>query len=301
MSAEIRARLGLGTAQFGMRYGVSNTNGTPSLDEVGAILEFAAAHGVNIIDTAPAYGTSEEVLGKCLPGNHRFNIVTKTTTHKGGTVGGQQVRQLNETFHQSLNRLRQKSIYGLLVHHADDLLCEGGKRLFDAMLLLQKKGLVEKIGVSVYTGSQIDRILDTFEIDMIQVPLNVFDQRLVRSGHLAALKRRGVEVHVRSVFLQGLLLMSPESLNPYFEHAGQRFREYSQFLEERGLTLLEGPLSYVAALPEVDAMTVGVTTLVEMRQVVNARTVRPIESADFAAVACDDEKVINPSLWRFTK
>ena len=301
MSVESHARLGLGTAQFGTEYGVSNTNGKPSLHEVQAILDLAAHHGVKIIDTAPAYGTSEEVLGKCLADDHPFKIVTKTRPLGNSAVRESHARGLAETFHESLKRLRQKSVYGFLVHHADDLLCEGGEQTFEAMLSLQNQGLVQRIGVSVYTKSQIDQVLRRFAIDLIQVPLNVFDQRLVRSGHLAILKRRGIEVHVRSVFLQGLLLMPPESLNSYFEHARPRFREYARFLKEKGLTRLEGSLSFVAGLPEVDAMIVGITSAAEMRQVLEAVTARRLVSAEFARIACDDEKVINPSRWRLVK
>ena len=104
------------------------------------------------------------------------------------------------------------NVYGLLAHHADDLLVPGGRRVFEEMQRLLEEGLVRKIGVSVYSGQQIDSILELYTPDIVQLPLNLFDQRLLESGHLEKLKRRGVEIHARSVFLQGLLLIEPDQV-----------------------------------------------------------------------------------------
>ena len=181
-------KIGLGTVQFGLDYGVSNKEGKTAPDEVGRILKAAADRGVRVIDTAALYGSSEEALGSALPTGHRFDIVTKTRSFKKDSITPDDARILEEGFGASLSKLRSRSVYGLLLHDCDDLLAKGGGLLMAKMQGFKERGLVKKIGVSVYTASQIDRVMARFSIDIIQLPLSVFDQRLIQSGHLSRLK-----------------------------------------------------------------------------------------------------------------
>jgi len=206
---------------------------------------------------------------------------------------------LTDTFLASLNRLRLKSAYGLLVHHASDLATAGGEFLFDAMQDLKLRRLVEKIGVSVYAGEEIDRVLDRFAIDIIQLPLNVLDQRLIRSGHLQKLADKGVEIHARSVFLQGILLTAPEQLNSYFSPILPLLRDYCAHCDAMGWSAIQGAIGFVARLPQVKRLILGVCSKKELRELLEEiRTLSWRQDADFSALACDDERMVNPSLWR---
>src|SRR5205085_51237 len=165
-------KLGLGTVQFGLDYGISNATGRPAEAEVQTILSGAAAAGVRILDTATAYGESEAVLGRLTRPDDEFRIVTKIPRVTS-------IEAIADTFAQSLQRLQRSSVYGLLLHDADDLLSAHGDRVFAQLRKLQQEGRTQKIGVSTYTPEQVDSLLPRYEFDLIQVPLNLFDQRLI--------------------------------------------------------------------------------------------------------------------------
>jgi len=174
--------LGIGTAQFGLDYGVSNRHGKSAPETVDAVLAMAADAGVTLVDTAADYGQSEAVLGMRVSNLPGFRIVTKTPSFGGTVVGEIECGALRSTFKRSLKRLKVESIWGLLAHNCDDLLGPGGERLYETLAELKAGGLVAKIGVSVYDARQIERILEVFTVDLVQVPLNILDQCLVQGG-----------------------------------------------------------------------------------------------------------------------
>jgi aryl-alcohol dehydrogenase-like predicted oxidoreductase len=291
-------KLALGTVQFGLGYGIANTQGKTPRDEVVRILGLAKKEGIAVLDTAALYGSSEEVLGDCLPTSHGFRIVTKTPQFRKPQITPEDARHLRNTFTDSLQKLGQPRVYGLLVHHADDLLADGGEYLMDAMLELKAAGRVAKVGVSVYDGAQIDHLLDRYTIDLVQTPVSVFDQRLLSAGKLAALKNMGVEIHARSLFLQGLLLMPLERIADYFAPIKQHIRNYQAYLQEKQISLLQGALAFTSACKEIDVAVVGVASTGELRGILDAWHSLPQEPFDFSGFACNDEYMVNPALWQ---
>ena len=289
-------KLGLGTVQFGMDYGISNPGGKTAPDEVARILEIAVRNSIRILDTAALYGNSEQVLGAALSANHGFSVVTKTPVYKGADITADSAKLLEQTFLRSLQNLGITSAYGLLAHHTDDVLSPGGHLLIEKMQELKQRGLVQKIGVSVYRAEQIDRVLDKHTIDIIQLPLNVFDQRLFLSGHLAKLKKAGIEIHARSVFLQGLLLMEPASLPPYFDPIRNHLILYRNSIEHQGLTPIQAALGFVTGLAQIDAVICGVTDHHQLQDLCD--NMRPCDATLFSPFAITDEGIINPSHWR---
>ena len=290
------ARLALGTAQFGLDYGITNTAGRVPAGTVSAILEEARLHGINMLDTAALYGASEEALGQQnLDG---FDLVTKTPRFATAEIVSEQVDELIQVFRRSRERLHRQSLYGLLSHHVNDLLAPGGERLWVAMQELKAAGDVERIGASVYEGQQIDALLDRFSPDLIQLPVNVLDQRLVNGRYIETLKERGVEVHARSVFLQGLLLMQPENTPGYFAPLRPLLRRYREVAAEQGLTPTQAALAYVRDLPGIDMVVVGVTDRAQLCQCAEDFA----QTRHFAGtgLACDDPSFVNPALWRLT-
>jgi aryl-alcohol dehydrogenase-like predicted oxidoreductase len=288
-------KLALGTVQFGLDYGVSNRSGMTSAAEVKRILDVARQSGIRLLDTAASYGISEEVLGDALGGVSSFEIVTKTPAF--GQVPVESRRpMLRETFHHSLARLRVREVAGLLVHQADDLLHPDGGDLFDELSALKRAGQVRAIGASVYSGTQIDRLMERFDLDLVQLPVSVLDQRLIRSGHLARLKKSGVEIHARSIFLQGLLLMRPDELPPHLHRAAPVLTSYRAWLSERNLNALDGAIGFVSALEEVDSIVVGVNSARHLAEIVTSAGTS-IESSDLARFAVEDPALLNPALW----
>lgn len=290
-------KLGLGTAQFGLDYGITNAAGKTPAAEVARILEEAHARGVRMLDTASLYGDSEAALGKSMPAGHAFRIVTKTPKFASG-FGPAEARALEESFAASLKALGVTRVYGLLAHQADDLLSPGGERFLDALRALKDRGLVSKIGASVYSGSQIGGLLARGGIDLVQLPFNVLDQRPLREGHLKRLKEAGVEIHSRSVFLQGLLLMDPAAMPAYFGPLRATLEGFRATAAAHGLSPLQAALAFVAGRPEIDHFVVGVCDLAQFREILAAAQALPREAPDLSAFRCDEERFVNPSLWK---
>lgn len=292
-------KVGIGAVQFGMNYGVSNSAGKPSTAEIKKILDIAASNRVRIIDTATIYGNSEEVLGMTWPNCYSFNVVTKTARFSKPVIKEADAQQLEDTLNRSLRNMRIPSVYGLLIHHADDILVDGGQLLIEKMLELKQKGLIEKIGVSVYTAEQIDRVLDKYCVDLIQLPISILDQRLLQSGHIKKLKKNGIEIHARSVFLQGLLLMDPETLPSYFDAIKAHLLKYREYLKRYNMSSLEAALNFVLQQPEINTAIVGVNTSLEFQEIMSAAKYNKLEqSFNYSIWAVEDENIINPSLWR---
>ncbi len=291
-------KLGLGTVQFGSDYGVSNDKGKPSIEEVARILEAASEAGISVLDCAPAYGDSESILGRVLPAKHRFRIVTKTSPIRAERIGKADADHVKETFLRSLENLHQTSVYGLLVHHAEDLLKPGSEHLVETLQSLVTQGVVQKIGVSVYNGRQIDEAVKLMTPEIVQLPLNVLDQRLIDSGHLDRLKGQSVEIHARSVFLQGLLLMDPASINSYFSSIRAHLEHYRHSLKEYDLTPVQAALLFAVNQPHVGTVLVGVCSAQELREILNSLSALESKQVDFSHFAVANESVINPSLWK---
>ena len=240
---------------------------------------------------------SERVLGSCLPEDNPFHIVTKTPRFEGvtGTTGS---RLLKQAFRRSLKQMGQESVYGLLIHNSDDLLSMHGKALWDTMRELRDSGFIEKIGVSVYSPGQVDAVLDNYPIDLIQLPLNVLDQRMVQKGCLKQLKDRNVEIHSRSAFLQGLLLMDPESLGEHFTPARKVLLAYHDRLKSEGISPAQAALGFVRGICEIDIVIVGVNNAVQLTELCGFFKNSTIESEmDFSAFAIEDETIVNPGFW----
>lgn len=289
-------KLGLGTAQLGLDYGISNPYGMASPEDSFDIIRVAAECGIRYLDTAPIYGSSEVRIGGSLPAPNPFAIITKTPCFGSGEITLAQEELVEQAFRRSLRHLRQSAVYGLLVHNTSDLFLPGGPRIYARMCKLKAEGLVAKIGVSVYNSEQIEQALRNFDIDLIQLPLNVFDQRLIMNGCLVDLKRRGIEVHARSVFLQGVLLMQPESLPRFFDSARDHIRGYWRELAELGVTPLEAALRFAADIPETDVILCGAARAAELRQIRDALEA-PCPLSDFSRFALTDPAILNPSTW----
>jgi aryl-alcohol dehydrogenase-like predicted oxidoreductase len=289
-------RIGLGTVQMGKDYGVTNHAGRPSLEEAAQIVQVAAEHGIRVVDTAAVYGKSERVLGQVLREAHDFRIVTKIPPLRERAITSRQIELVKSAFERSLNRLGVSRVYGLLVHHPDDLLADGGDWLWETLCNLQDSGQVEKIGVSVYGDAQLEPILDEYDIDLVQLPLNVLDQRALISGRIDNLRDAGIEVHVRSAFLQGVLLAKPSELPDQFAPLRPHLERYHRFRVRHQLTAIKAALSFVLQ-SSVDCVVVGAVRADEFAAVLSAAASLPEGPIDFTEFACDDERFINPTHW----
>jgi len=287
-------KLGLGTVQWGLPYGIANHNGAATPETVTMLLSAARRFGIEVLDTASLYGKAEAVLGEnSLDG---FKVVTKSPSFAGQRIEDADVENLNETFRRSLIKLNTTNVYGLLIHHADNIFLTGGEKLIAAIVELKNEGFVKKIGISVYDSKQLDSVLKLLTPDLIQLPLNIFDQRMLESGHLELLKNRGVEIHVRSVFLQGLLLMQVSDVPKYFQPIYPLLTRWHDAARDQGFTLHQAAIGFVKNLPYVDTVLVGLDSLLQFHSCVNSFSID--KQFDASGLACNDPAFVNPSLWQ---
>ena len=287
------SKIALGTAQFGLDYGINSVSGQLQFSEVQDILSYAYCQDIDLLDTAPLYGNSEQVLGNAKVQD--FRIVTKTRDFNCFIVGDQEVKILVDDFKQSLINLKQNSVYGVLFHNANNLLQVGSDKIFNQLNVFKKEGLIKKIGVSVYSYKQLQLILDNFDIDLVQLPFNIIDRRLIDNSLFEILKSKGVEIHVRSVFLQGLLLMDKRNRPNKFSQWRDLWKLWHEWLHDNNLTALEATVRYVVSMSEITKVLVGIDSKSQLEEIVLASTggLPDIPKELFT----NDVNLLNPVNW----
>jgi len=283
-------KLALGTAQFGLSYGVANNAGKVSQSEVAKILTRAREYGVDTLDTAIAYGDSETSLGET--GVDGFKVITKLPADIDSNVD----IWIDQHLNSSLRRLGVDSVYGLLLHRSQQLLGPDGQALAKALSKLKADGLVSKIGISIYAPEELDAVTRICAIDLVQAPFNVFDQRLMTSGWLQRLYDSGIEVHVRSAFLQGLLLMPRHHIPEKFLPWSALFDRWHLWLADEQLTAVEACLAFVNH-PMINRVVVGVDSIKQFNEIL--RATKGTLMVEFSVFSCNDKNLINPSNWNF--
>lgn len=286
------SKLIIGGAQFGMPYGVSNSSGVVIDDQMTNILTLAKSLNIKMIDTANAYGDSETRLGKFdLNG---FKVITKLPKFDSNHEAKYFV---DYYLQESLNRLNLNCIYGYLLHHPDDLLSNTGRLIYERLRFWQASGKIEKIGISIHDFSVAKLIIDSYSLDIVQLPFNVLDRRALENGFLQSLKVKGIEVHVRSVFLQGLLLMTIKKRPNYFSRWGDLFEEWQRWLSAKKLNATDACLQFVLQYPEVDNLIVGFDSLDQFSQI-NSQINNSSFDGEFFSKHSEDYDLINPSNWK---
>lgn len=284
-------RLALGTVQFGLDYGIRR-GGQVGPENVKSILREANAAGMRVLDTAIAYGESESVLG-CSDLNE-WSVVTKVPAVPQGCMDI--AAWICDQVRGSLSRLGIPQLYGVLLHRPKQLLGHQGKQLRGALEELKNLGMTKKIGISIYGSEELVGEMGESQFDLVQAPLNILDRQLLTSGWVDRLKSRGTELHVRSVFLQGLLLMPPHQRPQQFARWHPVWAEWSRWLAETGLTPLQACLGYVLSVKDIDKVVVGVDSLLQLKEVLAAsHSVLPSLPSWPQAIDAD---LIHPGHWR---
>jgi aryl-alcohol dehydrogenase-like predicted oxidoreductase len=286
-------KLALGTAQFGLDYGVSNTAGQVKLPEVKKILAEAQKYNIDTLDTAIAYGNSERILGDA--GVNNFNVVTKLPPVPKATKDI--ALWLNNQVQSSLQKMQVKSLSGLLLHESSDLLKAPNLELFNSLSKLKDDGIVSKVGVSIYNPDELDALAERgIKIDIVQAPFNILDRRLESSGWLHRLHLAGIEVHTRSAFLQGLLLQQRDQRNSYFNKWANYFTIFDEWVNDTRQTPLGASLNFVYSNKYISKVIVGVESRVQLTEMLSSIS----QNSQFPVpdeLDVDDHMLINPSSW----
>tara|TARA_B110000003_G_C16561760_1_gene500681 strand:- start:8 stop:874 length:867 start_codon:yes stop_codon:yes gene_type:complete len=284
-------KFALGTAQFGIPYGIANTTGQVAQAEANTIIDYAKNVGIDTIDTAIAYGQSEKCIGNS--GVDGWNLVTKlpevpATCHN-------LENWIRENVNNSLSNLGVRRISGLLLHRPAQLLESDKSGLWKILNDLKSEGVVRKIGFSIYSPHELSPLWSRYKPDLVQAPYNVFDRSLVKTGWMQELSSSGVEIHVRSIFLQGLLLMPLGSIPEKFKKWTQLLSVWDDWLVKNGLTRLQATISFALSDPRISRVVVGVDSLNQLKEIVGAVLEKSLDFPD--DLYSSDTDLINPSQW----
>ena len=292
----------LGTVQLGMDYGLYGQTAKPAKEYAFSVLDSAVENGINILDTANNYGTSETVIGEWLgrrPKEARPFVVTKIGPFDHSdekTLRGDIRRQAMGC----LASLGLPSLDILMAHDVSDFVLDPGV-VDETFRELKNEGIARYTGISAYSEDDYRQIAAS-GFDCVQIPLNVFDWRQIGNGGIEALAKSGKRIFVRSVFLQGLVFLKPEELDPRMAFAVPYLEQYQTFCRSFGLSAPELALSFVLSIPGVTSVVLGCQTVEQVKQnaalVKAARTLTAGEMAALRGAFSEmDPRVIDPRQW----
>lgn len=284
------ASLGLGTAQFGRDYGISNTRGRVSEEEVRQILSLAGDCKIKNIDAAHYDGDVERILGRCWPFPSPFKPQVRTLRLEKG------LDWLESRLRRSVDHMGLVRVHTALVDSAEDLTGPDGDALWERLEKLKAEGLITRIGISATYKDQPLLLARRFKPDVVQVPCSILDQRLVRNGEIEAMAELGIEVQVRSVFLQGLLFLPRETLPGNLVAIGPHLSKVRRLMMEQGADPLHAALSFALNLKGVSTVVVGVTSAAELRAII-AASERKVPKLNWDAMALNDDIALDPGQW----
>jgi aryl-alcohol dehydrogenase-like predicted oxidoreductase len=286
------SKISLGSAQFGLNYGIANKQGKPSLENIRDILNTARKYRIRMVDTASAYGNSEFVLGQI--GVNDFKITTKIPSIPDNLNNIESY--IENKLETSLINLKVNEFDTVLVHDAKQL---ANEKCFESIYKVLKRyknnNLIKKIGISIYGPEELDQIKNIDNFDIIQSPYNIFDRRLKTSGWMKKLKDKGIQIQARSIFLQGLLLMSNSSRPHKFYKWKDMWDRWGRWLENNNILPLNACMNFVFDENLIDSVVVGIDSKDHLdeiyRSIINSSDIFPIDLVSF------DESLINPVNW----
>ncbi len=286
------SRIGLGGVQFGQDYGIANKGGKIPQDGVFDILKLAGDRGINLLDTASCYGDSEAVIGEFIKKNPcPFRVVSKfpMDPYKEGRLG--------QVLRQSLARMNVSRVYGYLAHRLTDVLND--QRLWLDMLEVKRQNLVEKIGFSIYSPRELEE-LDRRKIkfDLIQFPYSIFDRRFEKC--MPGLKQQNIEIHARSIFLQGLVFMKADQLPGHLKEAGAPLRRLADLSLKHGVSIQSLCLNFALLNPHIDRVIMGVDGLRHLEE--NLKSLEDFDKVrsiydQLQKLSIGNEDVLLPNRW----
>lgn len=288
-------KLSLGTVQFGLNYGVTNHSGMTPAEDVKKILEYAKENNITHLDTAPSYGNSEKVIGSYI--NNDFIINTKTPHFTSCEIREQDIDELERTFFQSLKNLNQTYVEGIYVHNINDMRKKNAEKLFQKIASLKNQGFVRKIGFSIYENEDLDFLWQYYDFDLVQIPINLFDQRFLENNYLEKLKDRQVEIHARSIFLQGILLSQIADLPTHLRNLTPAFIKYEIFLNDNRLSKLDAAIHFIKNIKEIDYMIIGVNNVQQLIEILESYSKNLIFEEDLHFLSVNDPDFIDPRRW----
>lgn len=291
-------QLCLGTAQLGLAYGITNAHGQVSEEAAASLLLHAELAGIRWLDTAQAYGNAEAVLGRQLPVAHQFRLISKLPAQPQPCFNSHDAEVWELAFLASCRHLGVRQLNAFLLHSPSDLIKPGAEHLEAWLLSLRERGLVQRLGLSIYSAEDLNGVNPEL-LDLVQLPMSLFDQRLLEDGTLAKLRLRGTAIHARSLYLQGLLLTSATQW-PHWVNTEVRSHQQAleTFANERGCRLIDLALGFAREQTDLEAVVLGVCSVQELNELVQAWTATsPWQKAEWRTWALQSPDILDPRRW----
>lgn len=289
----------LGTAQFGMNYGITNKDGKIRFEEARKIVDFLLANNVRDFDTAQGYGDSEVILGKLLPKNKDVKITTKIKESKEEELSKYSEIEWDSALNESLANLNVENIDTLMIHNIKDFKKKGNEYLHDWLNKKKDIGIVNKIGLSIYEYKELE-YAKIEGIDEIQVPLSIYDQRILKDNNIKNLEKMGKQINVRSIFLQGLILSKssdwPKSIHrKHVEH----HKKLESYCHTNGKQLIDAALGFIESVDSINNIVMGMCSLREAEEIVQAKKrAKSFVNDEYRIFEVNDINLIDPRCWK---
>ena len=288
----------IGTAQFGMDYGIANQSGKPKQDEIDRIVEFAVESNIRYFDTAQSYGESETILGKAvskLPDVHNIRMISKLAPDLQESSSA----IIIESVKSSLEKLNVGSLYGFLGHRVEAI---NSDSFITAIEILKNEELVIKAGVSVYTPEEALSVIKQTEVDILQIPFNILDKRWFDKGIFEKAEENNIQLFFRSIFLQGLIFLnSNELIGRKMDWAKTYLKEFNDLVQETPFSPLELAFGILTNVPGNNVIIMGLDSSNQLWE--NLRILKKIKINNkisdewWLNLPVFPEKFLNPSLW----
>ena len=289
----INKKIIIGTAQWGLNYGLTQTDSKISSNELKKIVNFLEKKKIYDLDTSIIYGDAHSRIAQFC--NADFRVYTKFSVNLDIPNEEEFRAKVQQDCTNSLSSLGQASRAGIYIHNTEAIYDKKFKVLVDTMHEIKMRQKNLKVGISVYTTKDIETLLEYWNPDIIQLPINVIDQRLVKSGSLKLLKSRGVEVHARSIFLQGLLLRDLDNIPPFFQPWISIFKDFEKWCLESNMSKLQACVSDIRNIPEIDKIVIGVDNSLQLEEISN---IQPhIDFNRFEFKMLPNEDLLDPRRW----
>jgi aryl-alcohol dehydrogenase-like predicted oxidoreductase len=285
------SKIVLGTVQLGLNYGINNNLGKPDKAESNKILDLAFVKGIRLLDTAEAYGDSQEIIGDYHKGSiNKFDVITKLSSQRA-------FENLTSRIVDDLNALNASSLYCYMFHsYSDFKLHYNGYK--NEIRSLKDSGIIKKNGVSIYTNEEMNDSLN-YDIDLIQLPFNLLDNYTQRGDLIKKARDKGIEVHTRSAFLQGLFFKEIDDLPTSLIELAAPLNSLKEIAKRYKITMGELALSYVMQQKEIDKVLIGVESVDQLERNINSVSYQIPDEAvkEIDNIKVDKIQLLNPAKW----
>lgn len=286
-------KISLGTVQWGHSYGLTDDSSIVSHAEINSLIELAMKENIYCLDTSQNYGNAEELIGKYV--GMKIPSITKMSIQAREVSSNTAENIVKNSINISRNKLNVQTLKGILIHNTDFLYSKYAPKYIDALIKAKNSGLIHKFGFSIYESRDLINVLNLCDPDILQIPLNVFNQEFLTCPMIAKLSYRGCEIHARSIFLQGLLLLKMKSLPDFFKRYQKDLFEWKEFCIQNEISPMEGCISFIKTAKYVDVVILGVNSKKQFQE--NITAFNQSLRLDYSRFSKRENNLTDPRQW----